>query len=322
MNEFTRAVGVEVPLLCGPMYPCSNPELVGAVSKAGGLGIVQPLSLMYVHGHQIREGLRLIKRLADGKPFGMNALTESSSKAYHSRIVESVDVAIEEGIRFFVTSLGKPGWVVERVNQVGGLVFHDVTERKWALKGLDEGVHGLIAVNRRAGGHAGAKSAQELIDELGDLGVPLVCAGGISTPEEFLQALAIGYKAVQMGTRFIATEECRVSDAYKRAIVGAREDDIVLSERITGVPLALIRTPYVERMGLQAGPIARWMLRGRRRKRLMRTIYALRASRQVRRASLDEGGGQALWQAGRSVAGIDAILPAGEIVRRFAAALG
>lgn len=321
MNDFTQAVGVEVPLLCGPMYPCSNPELVGAVSKAGGLGIVQPLSLTHVHGHRLREGLQLIKRLADGRPIGLNTLIESSSKAYHRRMVEAVDVALEEGIRFFVTSLGKPGWVVERATQVGGLVFHDVTERKWALKGLDAGAHGLIAVNRRAGGHAGHKSAEELIDELGDLGVPLICAGGISTPAGFVNALKLGYQAVQMGTRFIATEECRVSDAYQRAIVEAREEDIVLSERITGVPLALIRTPQVERVGLRAGPLARWMLRGRRRKRLMRTIYAVTASRQVKRASLDERSGKGLWQAGRSVAGIDAVLPAGEIVRRFAAAL-
>ena len=84
MNDFTRSAGVEVPLLCGAMYPCSNPELVGAVSKAGGLGIVQPLSLTYVHGHRLREGLRLIQRLSDGKPLGMNALIEPSSKAYHN----------------------------------------------------------------------------------------------------------------------------------------------------------------------------------------------------------------------------------------------
>ena len=302
------------------MFPCSNPELVGAVSKAGGLGIIQPLSLTHVHGHRLREGLQLTRRLADGKPLGLNALIESSSRAYHRRIVESVDVALEEGVRFFVTSLGKPDWVVERVNQVGGLVFHDVTDRRWALKGLDAGVHGLIAVNRCAGGHAGHKSAEELIDELGDLGVPLICAGGISTPAGFANALGLGYQAVQMGTRFIATDECRVSDAYQRAIVEAREEDIVLSERITGVPLALIRTPYVERMGLRAGPVARWMLRGRRRKRLMRLVYAVRASRRMKRASLDERGGQELWQAGRSVAGIDAILSAEEIVRQFAAA--
>src|SRR5690606_29205869 len=98
------------------------------------------------------------------------------------------------------------------------------------------------------------------------------------------------------------------------------EDDIVLSERITGVPVAVIRTPYIERMGLKAGPIARWMLRGRRRKRWMRSIYALKSAWQLKRASLDETGEKDYWQAGRSVAGIDAIEPAGEIVQRFAAA--
>ena len=66
----------------------------------------------------------------------MNALIETSSKTYHNRMVKWVDIALEEGVRFFVTSLGKPRWVVERVSRVGGVVYHDVTERKWALKGL------------------------------------------------------------------------------------------------------------------------------------------------------------------------------------------
>ncbi len=302
------------------MYPCSNPELVAAVSKAGGIGIVQPVSLTFVHRHDFREGLRLIRRLADGKPIGMNALIETSSKTYHNRMVKWVDIALEEGIRFFVTSLGKPRWVVERVSRVGGVVYHDVTERKWALKGLESGVHGLIAVNRRAGGHAGPKSAEVLMEELGDLGVPLISAGGIGTPQDFVRALKLGYQGVQMGTHFIATPECRASEAYKAAIVRAGEDDIVLSERITGVPLAVIRTPYIDRMGLEAGPMARWMLRGRRTKRLMRIIYALKSGWQIKRASLDESGRRDFWQAGQSVAGIRAVEPATGIVRRFAAA--
>ena len=320
MNPFAEAIGIEVPLICGAMYPCSNPELVAAVSRAGGIGIVQPVSLTFVHGHPFREGLRLIKQLAGGKPIGMNALIESSSRAYHNRMIQWVDVALEEGIRFFVTSLGKPRWVVDRVSQAGGIVYHDVTERKWALKGLESGAHGLIGVNRRAGGHAGPKSAEELMDELGDLGVPVICAGGVGAPDDFAHALSLGYQGVQMGTRFIATTECRAADAYKRAIVSAGEDDIVLSERITGVPLAVIRTRYVERMGLKAGAIARWMLRGRRRKRLMRVIYALKSGWQMKQASLDERGTKEFWQAGKSVAGIEAVEPAEEIVRRFAAA--
>jgi nitronate monooxygenase len=212
--------------------------------------------------------------------------------------------------------------VVERARAAGAVVYHDVTERKWALKALDAGVHGLIAVNRRAGGHAGAKGAAQLLDELGDLGVPVVCAGGVGTPEEFAGALRLGYAGVQMGTRFIATPECRASAPYKQAVLDAREDDIVLTERLTGIPLAVLDTPFVRRLGTRAGPMARWMLRGRRTKRLMRTLYALRSTRRLRRASLDESGTEACWQAGRSVAGIHEILPAAEIVRRCAAAAG
>ncbi|HUE76463.1 MAG TPA: nitronate monooxygenase, partial [Longimicrobiales bacterium] len=226
--------------------------------------------------------------------------------------------AIEEGVRFFITSLGKPKWVVERAVAAGGVVYHDVTERKWALKGLESGAHGLIAVNRRAGGHAGPKTPAELMDDLGDLGVPLVCAGGVGTAAEFVDALGLGYAGVQMGTRFIATTECTAARPYKQAILDADEEDIVLTERVTGVPLAVIRTPYVERLGTRAGPVARWMLRGRRRKKLMRTIYALWSGWKLKRSSLDETGTKDFWQAGRSVAGIDRIRPAGEIIREFA----
>jgi nitronate monooxygenase len=298
------------------MYPCSNPELVAAVSDAGGIGIVQPISLTYVHGHEFREGLRLIRRLTP-RPFGMNALIEASSRRYHERMVEWVSIALEEGVRFFITSLGNPRWVCERVHAAGGRVYHDVTERKWGQKGLDAGVDGLIAVNRRAGGHAGPRSAEALLEELGGLGLPLVCAGGVGDAPDFVAALRLGYAGVQMGTRFIATPECRASAAYKQAIVAADADDIVLSERITGVPVAVINTPFIRRMGLRAGPLARWMLRGHRTKHWMRTLYALKSIWQLKRSSLDETGAKDYWQAGKSVEGIHALEPAGAIVQRF-----
>jgi nitronate monooxygenase len=163
-----------------------------------------------------------------------------------------------------------------------------------------------------------------LLDELRDLNVPVVCAGGIGDAADFVAALKLGYAGVQMGTRFIATTECGAHDDYKRAIVAASESDIVLTERVTGVPLAVIKTPYVERIGTRAGPIARWLLRGRRTKHFMRTVYALRSIWQLKRSSLAGGAREAsskdYWQAGKSVSGIERIEPAGDIVRRFAAA--
>ena len=164
-------LGIEVPLICGAMYPCSNPELVAAVSAAGGIGIVQPLSLSYVHGHEFREGLRLIRGLTD-RPIGVNLIIEQSSRTYLKRVHQWLDIALEEQVPFLVTALGNPRWVVDRAASAGVTVFHDVTSRHWAEKALDGGVDGFICVNDRAGGHAGNLSAQQLLDEIGPLGKP------------------------------------------------------------------------------------------------------------------------------------------------------
>ena len=251
-TALTEQARIELPVIGGAMYPCSNPELVAAVSAAGGIGIVQPISLTYVHGRKFREGLREIARLTN-RPIGMNALIEASSRTYHERMVQWVNIALEEGVRFFVTSLGNPRWVVDAVTPVGGIVYHDVTELKWAAKGRDGGVHGLIAVNRRAGGHSGERTPAALLDELSGLGLPVVCAGGIGAEGDMIEALDLGYAGVQLGTRLIATTECTASDAYKQAIVAAGEADITHTERLSGVPVAVIKTPYIERIGTSIG---------------------------------------------------------------------
>jgi nitronate monooxygenase len=320
-TALTRDASIEVPLICGAMYPCSNPELVAAISEAGGIGIVQPLSLVFVHKRDFRAGIREIRSLTR-KPVGLNALTEKSlSSIYAKRMSEYVDIALEEGVRFFVTALGNPRWVVDRVKSAGGVVYHDVVDRRWAEKAAAEGVGGLICVNRRAGGHLGKKSPEELYAELADLKLPLVCAGGVGSPKEFRAMLDLGYAGVQCGTRFIAATECTAHADYKKAILDADEEDIVPTERITGVPLAVIRTPFIERMGTKAGPIGRLMLKGRRTRHWIRAWYSLRSAFRLRGASVKGATSADCWQAGKSVATITSVEPAGEIVRSFAAAL-
>ena len=319
-TPLTRDAKIEVPLICGAMYPCSNPELVAAVSEAGAIGIVQPMSMVYVHGLPLVEGLKRIRSMT-AKPVGFNAILERASKTYDDRMRRWIDEALEAGVRFFVTALGNPASVVARVHAAGGVVYHDVTERKWAEKALEGGVDGLICVNRLAGGHAGQRAPEALYEELAPLGVPLVAAGGVGDEAGFARMLRIGYAGVQLGTRFIATTECTAHADYKQAIVAARAEDIVLTERLSGVPCAIINTPFVAKTGTKAGPIARWMLRGRRTKKWMRTIYALRSLRELKQASMKGQAYRDYWQAGRSVEGIRAVEPADAIVRRFAAAL-
>lgn len=317
MNAFTKDARIEVPIICGAMYPCSNPELIAAVSESGGIGIVQPLSLIFVYGYDFREGLKKIKSLTN-KPIGMNVIVEKNAKVYEDRMKNWVDIALDEGIRFFITALGNPTWVVEKVKAKGGIVYHDVTNRKWAEKALACGVDGFICVNNRAGGHAGQKTKEELFSELKDLGKPLVCAGGIGSPEEFKQALNLGYAAVQMGTRFIATHECRAHQDYKEAILKATEKDIVHTERVTGVPLAVIRTPYVEKIGTKVGPLSRWLFKNRRTVHWIRMVYNLRALFEMKRSNLKGLSTKDYYQAGMSADSIHSVETAGAIIRKFA----
>lgn len=315
-TAFSRALGIEVPLICGAMYPCSNPELVAAVSEAGGIGVVQPLSLTYVHGYKFREGLRYIRSLTK-KPVGVNLIIEQSSKKYLERVHQWLEIALEEKVPFLVTALGNPRWVVDEARSTGTIIYHDVTNRHWAKKAFDSGVDGFICVNNRAGGHAGKLSSGELLVETASFGKPLICAGGIGTPDEFAHTMASGYAGAQLGTRFLASSECSISREYKEAILLADENDIVLTEKISGVPVSVIRTPYVDRIGTRAGPVARWMLAGRRTRHWMRTIYTLQSIWKLKQ-SLRDSGYRNYWQAGKSVAGIRQIEPVANIVAEFA----
>lgn len=318
-TRFTRDAGVDIPIICGAMYPCSNPELIAAVSGAGGLGIIQPVSMTYVFKYDLRKGIQKIREITD-KPLGFNAIVEKSSRTYENRMKEWIDIALEEGVRFFVTALGNPAWVVEKVHAVGGKVYHDVTALKWAQKALDGGVDGLICVNANAGGHAGQTMPGPLYDQLKGLNVPVVCAGGIGSAADFVRALDMGYSAVQMGTRFIATTECSAHDDYKRAILNARKKDIVLTEKISGVPVSVIKTPYIEKIGTKAGWLAKKMLRHPRGKHYMRMLYTLKSIWQLKNASLKGMNYKDFFQAGKSVETIDEVISAADVVRNFAKA--
>lgn len=316
MNQFTRATGIQYPIIGGPMYPCSNPELVAAISEAGALGVIQPLSLTYVHGYEFSEGLQYIRSLTD-RPLGFNALIEKSSRRYRQRMESWIDIALQQGVRFFITSLGKPDWVVDRVHASGGLVYHDVTERRWAQIGVDCGVDGLICVNDRAGGHCGNLSAERLYEDCESFGLPLVCAGGIADHEGLSSMLAVGYQACQLGTRFIATHECKVPEGYKQAIIDAGEQDITLTEKMTGVPVSIIRPSSKAGQSFKADGLLGWLLRSNRFRHLtrlllgLRSIVSLKASINVSSASSES------WQAGKSVAGIDRVLSVQQVVDRL-----
>jgi len=324
-TRLTKDAGIKYPIICGAMYPCSNPELVSAASQGGGIAIIQPVSLTMVHGYNkpnrkegLRNGIRHIRSLTD-KPIGFNALIEKGSEKYIIQMSEWIDVALEEGIRFFVTSLGKPDWVCEKVHAKGGVVYHDVTNRKWAEKGKECGVDGLICVNNRAGGHLGELTMEEMFELLSDMNLPLVCAGGVGSELELKKALEIGYDGVQMGTRFIATEECSTPQDYKDAIVQAKEKDITWTTKLTGVPISVINNNKFKQNNSW---IIRYLLKSRFKHRIRVIITGISFWR-MRAFSRGKGkSSKDLWSAGKSVESINSIESATVIMEKLGQSIG
>ena len=323
-TRLTEDAGIQYPIICGAMYPCSNTELVAAASEGGGIAIVQPVSATMVHGYDkpdtkegLRAAIRHIRSLTS-KPIGFNALIEKGSDKYLKRMSEWIDIALDEGIRFFVTSLGKPDWVCDKVHAKGGVVYHDVTNRFHAEKGIECGVDGLICVNDRAGGHLGQMSMEEMYEDLSDMGVPLICAGGIGSEKELNEALEMGYDGVQMGTRFIATEECTTPQDYKDAIVEAKEEDITWTTKLTGVPIAVISTSGTKRHN---NWLIRKLLNSRFKHRTRVLITSISFWRMRALARGKKNSSNDLWSAGKSVETVNSVESATTIMRRLGESL-
>jgi nitronate monooxygenase len=316
---FLDQVGAEFPIILGPMFPVSHPDLIGPVLRAGGMGVIQPMSFTFVHGFTLESGIARIREYSD-RPFGINILLESGTERYYTRNLEWLDIALESGCTYVETALGKPGEIVKRARQAGAVVYHKVTHEKHARVAIDQGVDGLIAVNNRAGGHAGIYSAEELFQRLSRFNVPLVAAGGIGGPEAFCEMLRIGYAAALMGTRFIATTECTADEGYKNAIVRAEEQDIVLTERVTGVPLSVIRTEHIDRLGLKAQWWEKALMRSQRGKKLLRAFYAWMSGKSLKRAMNSSFSTRDVLQAGKSVAEIERIESVEAVMASFVAA--
>lgn len=323
-TKLTIDADIKYPIICGAMYPCSNLELVAAASEGGGIGIIQPVSLTMVHGYDkpnrkegLRSGIKKIRSLTD-KPIGFNALIEKGSQKYLQQMSEWIDVALEEGIRFFVTSLGKPDWVCEKVHSHGGVVYHDVTNLKFAKKGKECGVDGLICVNDRAGGHLGQLSMKQMYEQLSNLGLPLICAGGIGSEIELKEAMEVGYDGVQMGTRFIATDECTTPEDYKSAILKANEEDITWTTKLTGIPISVINSNKFKKRNSW---IVRKLLQSRFKHRIRALITVVSFYRMKSFSKGKNKSPKDLWSAGKSVHSIDSVESATIIMNRLGESL-
>ena len=263
----------------------------------------------------IREGLQLIKRLTD-KPFGVNFTILENAK-YKRQMDEWMHIAADEGVKFFLASLGKPDSIVAFAREKCIKVYHDAHTPRVAQKVAAAGVDGLICLNDSMGGQTGNRSAATFAKELQDLGIdlPLIQAGAIADGADLRTALDLGYAGASVGTRFLATHEAQVTESYKAAIVAASSTDIVWTNKLAGTNSSVIKTDQIASGGFRVNAVVAWLLRNPYTKTLTRTLMLKKAMETYKKAALDES--VEIWQAGKGVDRIGSIESCAQVLEGF-----
>lgn len=224
-------LGSDLPIFGAPMFLISYPELVAAVSNAGGVGCFPAHN--YRTGSELEDAFKIIREKTD-RVIGVNILM---NKSHNPAWKEQLDISLKNGVKLFITSMGSPRSSINEIKSVGGKVFCDVTTLRHANLVAAAGADALIAVSQGAGGHAGTISPFSLIPYLiAETGLPVIAAGSIGTGRQLAAALALGADGAFIGTRFINSVESPAPDAYKQMIIESGPEEIVYSDSITGVP--------------------------------------------------------------------------------------
>jgi nitronate monooxygenase len=309
-SPFTKLIGCRLPIIAGPMFLVSDENLVVAVSEGGGVGGMP--SLNWRKAEDFQQAVRNVKNRTSN-PFAINLIVNKSNL----RMLADLEICAEEKVPLLITSLGNPKEVIKTMHQVGGKVFCDVTNLEYAKKVQDLGADGVIAVSAGAGGHAGPTSPLVLLPYLKKhLQIPIVAAGGIATGTQMAACFLLGASAVQVGTRFIASKEAKVDKAYKEAILKSEPEDIVLTQKISGTPASVIKTPFVEKMGLHLNPIESYLMKNDLTKKYTKMARSLWGAFLLQKAAKSTTWKE-VWSAGQGVGLIDEILSVEEILEEF-----
>ena len=209
---------------------------------------------------------------------------------------------------------GNPKSIIEACKPKGIKVFCDVVDLKYAKKVESLGADGVIAVNNRAGGHLGPMSPEELIPLLvKNCNIPVISAGGVSNSDQLKKILELGAAGVSIGTPFIATHEADISKEYKQAIVDYGEEDIVVTDRISGSKCTIINTPYVQSIGLKANKFEQFLFKNKWLKKYFKMFRWAKGTKMFEKSAL-EATYKTVWCAGPSLEGVHSIRYVSKVV--------
>lgn len=298
---------IKYPVIVAPMFLISNTKMIKAALDSGVTAAFPALN--YRTDAELRAAIAEIKSASD-KPFGVNLIVNKSNPKYKGQL----KTLLETRVAYIITSLGNPKEVIDACKPLGIKVFCDVTDLTYAKKVEALGADAVIAVNSRAGGHAGNIPPQELVTLLKDnLRIPVISAGGIGTGAQLREVMAWGAAGASIGTIFIACEEADISPDYKKAMVDYGEKDIVRTTKLSGSALTVINTPYVQQLGTKAN-FLEWILNHNKTlKKYAKMLLALRGMKAVEKAAMGATY-KTVWCAGPAIEYVHSVRPLKEII--------
>ena len=297
-NRITQLLGINYPVIQAGMIWASGWELASAVSRAGGLGILGAGSM---YPDVLRDQIQRCKQATD-RPFGVNL------PLLYPDIDQHINIILEQRVPIVFTSAGSPKTWTSLLKENGIRVVHVVSSSVFAQKAQAAGCDAVVAEGYEAGGHNGREETTTLVlvpQVVKSVSIPVIAAGGIATGRQMLAALALGASGVQIGTRFLASEESSAHPAFKKKVIEAKEGDTHLMMRKL-VPVRLLQNAFYQRIEAAEA-------RGATAEELKELLGRARAKRGIFEGDLEEGE----LEIGQVSSLLDDILPAETIVRNL-----
>ena len=231
-TEVTELLGIEYPIIQGGMAWVAEYHLAAAVSAAGGLGLIGAAS---APADWVRQQVREVKKLTD-KPFGVNIMLMSP---YADEIAQ---VIVEEKVPVVTTGAGNPEKYMKMWKEAGVKIIPVIASVAHAKRMERCGADAVVAEGCESGGHIGETTTMVLVPQVVDaVNIPVIAAGGIADGRQLAAAFALGAAGVQMGTCLLASTECPIHDNYKQAILKAKDNDTIVTGRIAGTPVRVLK---------------------------------------------------------------------------------
>ncbi len=239
-TRITDLLGIKYPIIQGGMAWIAEHTLASAVTNAGGLGLIAGGSAPIDY---LREQIRLTKAAVDGKPFGVNIMLMSPNAE------ELAQLVIDEGVPVVTTGAGNPGKYMAAWKEAGIKVIPVIPSVGLAKRMERAGADAVVAEGTESGGHIGENTTMCLVPQVVDaLEIPVIAAGGIADGRGIAASLMLGAEGVQVGTRFLASEECQIHPTYKELVIKAKDTDSVVTGRSTGHPCRNVKTKFSKKL--------------------------------------------------------------------------